>query len=206
MKKLILLLSITIFLTGCTIVRIDTSNIDNILSVVLSKDNNLYNQVGKGYKYYIPRAVSYVDTNGLNEKLYSSGNYYYLYIDALNYYYQKEVVYTAKDDVYYSKAIDNNDKQGYLEITKQDDLYFIEFMYNYAKIETLVKKSDINTTVLNASYILSTVKFNNSVIELMFNDDYFTGREKQYDIFSTNNKNTTLSKKWLEVYEEDSGN
>ena len=56
MKKLILLV-LLLLLCGCSIVRIDTSDINNIVSVVLSKNNNLYNKIGKGYKYYIPRGV-----------------------------------------------------------------------------------------------------------------------------------------------------
>ena len=58
MKKIILLGLITLILTGCTIVRIDTTRIDNIVSVVLSKENTLYNRVGRGYKYYVPRGVT----------------------------------------------------------------------------------------------------------------------------------------------------
>ena len=69
MKKIILVICL-LLLSGCSIVRIDTSNIDNIVSIVLSKDNKLYNQVGKGYKYYVPRGVSYIDTSDYNDTLY----------------------------------------------------------------------------------------------------------------------------------------
>ena len=49
MKKLVLVLVVTtLLLTGCTVVRIDTKSIDNIIGVVLEKNNTLYNQVGKG--------------------------------------------------------------------------------------------------------------------------------------------------------------
>ena len=87
-----MLLSVILF-TGCTVVRIDTTNIDNIISVVLSKKNTLYNRVGKGYKYYVPRGVTYIDTTELNDKLYSNGNYYYLYIDAVSYYHKVKINY-----------------------------------------------------------------------------------------------------------------
>ena len=93
MKKIILLGLITLILTGCTIVRIDTTSIDNIVSVVLSKENTLYNRVGRGYKYYVPRGVTYIDSSGTNDKLYSNGVYYYLYLDEISYYYQKSVNY-----------------------------------------------------------------------------------------------------------------
>ena len=182
MKKLaILLLSICLF-TGCTVVRIDTKSIDNIISVVLSKNNTLYNRVGKGYKYYVPRGVTYIDTDDLNDKLYSNGNYYYVYIDAVSYYYKKAVNYTENSKAYYSKFIDGK-KQGYLEINKEHDKYRIQFFYNYAKIEAVVPKSDIEKVVLDSSYILSTVKFNDNIIALMLKDDYFTNKEEKYEKF-----------------------
>ena len=202
MKKLVILALTALLLTGCTVVRIDTSNIDNIVAVVLSKDNNLYNRVGKGYKYYIPRGVSYIDTSDLNEKLYSEGNYYYLYIDAISYFHNKKLEYKENEKAYYSKKINMNDKEGYLEINKIDNLYLIEFMYNFSKIEALVPKQSIETVVLNATYILSTVKFNHNVIELMLDENYFTSREEVYDIFSAKEKIDTSSiRQWLE-YEE----
>lgn len=194
MKKIIILLLFSILLTGCTIVRIDVKSIDNTINVILSKDNNLYNRVGKGYKYYVPRAVSYIDTNELNEKLYSNGNYYYLYIDVISYYYNKENTYVTNEKAYYSEIIDINGKHGYLEINKVDEKYFVEFMYNYAKIETLVDKGDIKNVVLNASYILSTIKFNNKVIKLMIDDDFLVNREEKYDIFTSKKETNNFLK------------
>lgn len=204
MKKLIILALMAVVLTGCTVVRIDTNSIDNIVNVVLSKDSDLYNRVGKGYKYYVPRGVSYIDTYDLNEKLYSDGHYYYLYIDAISYYHKKELNYKINEKAYYSKKLEFNNKEGYLEINKTDNLYYIEFMYNYAKIEALVPKNMVETVVLNATYILSTVKFNNNVIELMLDDNYFTSREEQYDIFSAKEKTDTyFDRRWLEIIDDE---
>ena len=188
MKKVILLLALLtcVFLvTGCTIVRIDTDSIDNTINVILSKENTLYNRVGKGYKYYIPRGVIYIDTDEFNDKLYSNGNYYYLYIDAISYYYQKKTTSTKNEQAYYSKVIHTKDKDGYVEIIKQGKKYLVRFSYNYARIEALVDKKDINDVILNASYILSTVKFNHNVIKLMLNDEYFKNKEETYDLFNS---------------------
>ena len=188
MKKILLLGLAALILTGCTIVRIDTTSIDNILNVVLSKENTLYNRVGRGYKYYVPRGVTYIDSSGSNDKLYSNGVYYYLYLDEISYYYQTALDYEEDDSKYYSRKIDNNGKLGYLEITKQDDLYLIEFVYNYARIEALVPKEDINDTVLNSSYILSTIKYNSNIVKLSLEDDFLQNKEEKYDVFSAKNQ------------------
>lgn len=186
MKKILMVLLILFISTGCTIVRIDTESIDNTINVVLSKPNKLYNRIGKGYKYYVPRGVGYIDTEELNEKLYSNGNYYYLYVDAISYFYKKDISYKKNPKAYYTRKIYKNGKSGYLEINKiGEDKYFIEFLYNYAKIEAVAPKSEINTVILNSSYILSTVKFNNNVVKLMLNDNYFINKEEKYDIFNT---------------------
>lgn len=201
MKKLILLV-LLLLLCGCSIVRIDTSDINNIVSVVLSKNNNLYNQIGKGYKYYIPRGVSYMDTNDYNDVLYSNGNYYYLYIDVVSYYYDVVKEYQKDENSYYSEKIMINDKDGYLEINKQDDeRYFIEFMYNYSKMEALVDYEDINDVILNMSYILSTVKFNNNVIKVILDDDFLVSEEK-YDIFTSKKESNDFLKLENEPEEE----
>lgn len=184
MKRLVLLMGIFL-LCGCSIVRIDTNSIDNVVGVVLSKDNTLFNQIGKGYKYYIPRGVSYMNASDYNEVLYSNGNYYYLYIDTVSYYYNITKEYTENSNAYYSKKLNIKDKFGYLEINKQDDdKYFIEFMYNYAKIEAVVNYRDINDVILDSSYILSTIKFNNNVIKTILDDSFLIGEEK-YDIFTS---------------------
>ncbi len=187
--KRILTISLILLITGCTVVRIDTTSIDTIVNVVLSKDNTLYNRVGKGYKYYVPRGVTYLDTDDLNDKLYSKGNYYYLYVDAIGYYNDTEQQYQEDSSLYYSKKISKEDGfewSGYLEIELKDDLYYIEFVYNHAKIETVVSKDDINDAVLNAAYILSTIQFNSDVINLMLDEEYFTNREEKYDVFAKN--------------------
>lgn len=195
MKRLTILLLCLFLFTGCTVVRIDTKSIDNITNVILSKNNKLYNRIGKGYKYYIPRGVSYIDTSDLNDKLYSDGNYYYLYIDAVGYFYKRKIDYNENKEAYYSKKIEG-EKNGYLEINEIGSKYKIEFFYNYAKIETIVSKKNIEQVVLNSSYILSTIKFNDNIIELMLKDDYFTNKEEKYEKFVTK---TEMDKNILEV-------
>lgn len=189
MKKKILLGLMALLLTGCSIVRIDTTNIDNIINVVLSKENTLYNRVGRGYKYYVPRGVTYIDSSGSNDKLYSNGIYYYLYLDEISYYYKKSINYKVDNSKYYSKKTSSKGNTGYLEITKQNDLYLIVFVYNYAKIEALVPKDDINDTILNCSYILSTIKYNSKIVKLSLEDNFLKNKEEKYNVFSSKKQN-----------------
>ncbi len=188
MKKIILFL-ITIFLiTGCSVVRIDTDNIDNILNVILTKDNKLFNQFGKGYKYYLPGGVTYIDSDDLNDILYCNGTYYYLYVDAISYYYNVEDDYKVNKDAYYSKVLSQSEGfkyPGYLEVIEENGLYYVDFFYNYAKIETVVKKENLNDTILNASYILSTIKYNHNIVELMLEEDYFTNKTGKYNNYNS---------------------
>lgn len=182
MKKLAILF-ICLVLTGCTVVRINTMDIDNTVDIILSKENKLYNRVGKGYKYYIPKGMTYIDTNDLNDKLYSNGIYYYLYIDAISYYYKGELNYTKEPDIYYFREI-KKPKKGYIKIYKRNNKYQIIFVYNYSKIEAIVNKNQIEEVILNSSYILSTVKFNKKIIKMMLNEDYFTNKEERYNLFT----------------------
>ncbi|MBR2833961.1 MAG: hypothetical protein IKE75_06055 [Bacilli bacterium] len=186
-KKGIILCLLIILMTGCTVVRIDTSSIDNMIDVVLSKNNTLYNRVGIGYKYYIPRGVTYIDSVGTNDRLYSNGVYYYLYLDEIAYYYKNSLKFKEDPLKYYSRKLD----KGYLEITKKDNLYLIQFVYNYASIEALVPEEDINMTVLNSSYILSTIKYNNNIIKLSLNDD-LSKMEEKYDVFTSKKQSNSF--------------
>lgn len=188
MKKVILSLLLIILLTGCSVVRIDTNNIDNIVNVVLSKKNKLYNQVGQGYKYYLPSGVTYIESDEHNDILYCNGSYYYLYIDAINYYYQTKMEYEEDSNLYYSRKIKTSDgfnHSGYLQIKESDDLYHVEFVYNYARIEAVVGEEELRNTVLNSAYILSTIKYNYSIVELMLNEDYFTNKTGKYNTYDT---------------------
>lgn len=192
-KKSIIICLLVFILSGCTIVRIDTTSIDNIVNVILSKDNTLYNRVGIGYKYYVPRGVTYIDSSESNDRLYSNGVYYYLYLDEVNYYYKNVLKFKTDKSKYYSKRINNNNNIGYLEITQKKDLYLIEFVYNYAKIEALVPKEEIENTVLNASYILSTIKYNHDVIKLSLDDNFLKNKEDKYEEFTTKKENNNDS-------------
>lgn len=200
MKKFtIVLLMFVVLLSGCSVVRINTKDIDSILNAVLTKSNKLYNQVGQGYKYYVPAGVTYIDTDEYTNILYCNGSYYYLYIDMINYHYKTKINYKEKNNVYYSKKIDKSDGykySGYLEITEEDNnMYHIDFLYNYSKVEALVDKSKLNESILNISYILSTIKYNENVVNLMLDEDYFTNKTGKYNTYKTNDSSNKFKLK-----------
>lgn len=187
MKKILIIL-LLLTLTGCSIVRIDVSSIDNTVDVILSKKNTLYNEDGQGYKYYIPNGVTHIDTNDLMHTLYYNGEYLYLYVDIVSYYYKNDINYKKSNNSYFYKRINNGKQKGYVEVTQQDNLYYVNFYYNYARIEALVTKENLNTTIMNASYILSTINYNKKLIKTMLDEEYFTNKTGKYDLYKTNEK------------------
>ena len=84
-----------------------------------------------------------------------------MFISFYSYYQLILYTFSIQSDLYYYRDIDINGKKGYISIKQVEDRYMIDFMYNYAHIESLVTKENINSVILNSSYILSTVKFNN---------------------------------------------
>ena len=187
MKKILIIL-LLLTLTGCSIVRIDVSSIDNTVDVILSKKNTLYNEDGQGYKYYIPNGVTHIDTNDLMHTLYYNGEYLYLYVDIVSYYYKNDINYKKSNNSYFYKKINNGKQKGYVEVTQQDNLYYVNFYYNYARIEALVTKENLNTTIMNASYILSTINYNKKLIKTMLDEEYFTNKTGKYDLYKKKKK------------------
>ena len=191
MKKIILALFMLVFLTGCTPVQ--KMNIEDIVNDRISKDIRLTNEHRAGYKYYLPKGMKINDKSSYNEKI-KSGNYtYYLYVDVVSYYNKVIDKFESKDDVYYSSSIDYQEKFGYLEIKNiKDDKYIIEIMYNYAKIEVIVNEDDINVAVSNAINVLSSIEYNDTMINKLIGEETSSFNELEYNIFETTNDSTYL--------------
>ena len=77
-------------------------------------------------------------------------------------------------------------------------------MFNYAKIEVLVKKEDINKAVINASYILNSLTFNNKIIESKFAADKYDFNEENFNLFEPKRKEGNFLDyvEELDIYEE----
>ncbi|MDE5888701.1 MAG: hypothetical protein K2H20_01635, partial [Bacilli bacterium] len=146
----------------------------------------VYNKYRKGYKYNLPKGLDVVDNTEYNEVIYSKNYKYYLYVDAVSYYNKVIEKYEISDNSFVSKQISYEDKYGYLEINQMtNDKYFIEIMYNYAKIEVIVKKKDINVVVSNALSVLASVEFNDNVLKTLLDEETSQFKEFDFNIFET---------------------
>ena len=192
MKKLIILAVMIFFLCGCT--NINKSSINKITNDALNAKHSYANMIKVGYKYYKPLQMSVIETTDYNETLRSDGILYYLYIDIVSYYNKTNNEYTENDISYYSKAIKHKDKSGFIEINELDDnQYLIEIMYNYAKIEVMVDKERLNEAVAFSLSILSSVKYNDVVINNKLGQDVFSTHEESFNLFKSEVKdNATL--------------
>lgn len=198
MKKLVILLLATLMMTGCSVVPINNQSIDSIVDSILKENSELSNVSFEGYKYYLPKGVSLVEKSDYNAILLDNHNYYYLYVDAVSYYHHIDFTYEENKDAYFSKALSYQDKDGYIEITKSGENYFVEAMYHYAKIETFIKEDNLKDALTNIVVILSSVQYNDQVLATFVGDNILNYTEESFDIF----KPKRDEGEFLEIVEE----
>ncbi len=182
MKKIFLLSIILIFMTGCTSIKND--NLDNIIDKALNSNLITRNTNRVGYRYYLPRGLSIKYSDNYNEVFTSDKYTFYLYVDIVSYNKNVKFTYNENKNAYYSKLIEINGRNGYIEINNyKNNQYLIEIMYNYAKIEVIVYENDINSSVLYAMSVLSSITYNSSVIKSYLAIDDIETVEENFDIF-----------------------
>ena len=203
-KKIIILMIFILTLTGCT--NLTAMSIDQVVDVMLEENTKLANNVFDGYKYYIPKGLKLITKDEYNASLKDEyNNTYYFYIDVVSFYNKEDVEYKVNNKAYFSKELDYNDKKGYLEITKieETDAYFIEYMYNYGKIEAFVKENEIKSAIINMSSILKSLEFNRTVLESLIGNNVLDYKEDTYDVMKP--KGSTATKDTYLEYEEKYG-
>lgn len=189
MKKCLLLLTL-IFLCGCT--NIQEARPQELIKEIVSSKNYSYNEYRTGYKYYLPISMSSLSSKKYNEIL-TDGNYkYYLYVDLVSYLKKNEFSYTVNENAYISETINYNDLNGYLEVNERNDKYLIEIMYNYAKIEVIVDKDDINKAIVNSMIVLTTIDYTDDVIKNLLSIDDMTSSEENFSLFDESNDSNLL--------------
>ena len=201
MKKLVVLLSIvTIIATGCSVTKLDDKDVSKNINLLMSEKIKTYNVYYDGYKYYLPKGVNFIDKEDYNAIVQDkNGNRYYLYVDAISYYNKIENTYKVKKNAYYSQKLDYNKKDGYIQIDKDNGKYFIQFVYNYAKMEAYVSKKDLVDTVTNMCCILRSIKFNDKVLESIVGENALDYKEEDYTLF----KADSSKESFLDVVERE---
>ena len=196
MKKIIILLSISVLLvTGCTVKKLDDTNIGSNISFLLSDDTKLYNTFFDGFKYYVPKGLKLVNKDSYNAVFMDgNSNRYYLYVDAISYYHKTENTYMVNKNIHYSNKLNYNGKSGYIDIEKVDDKFYIQFVFNYAKMEAKVSEEDLTSVINNMCYVLRTVKFNDLVLESLIGENALNYKEEDFKLFRKDKKNTNVLK------------
>ena len=191
-----------LILTGCT--KID-GNIDNIISATMTKEIKGVNTVSTGYELYVPIGVKQLVDNEYNQKFKIRNTYVYLYVDTVSYYYKNGLnLKTNKDYNYYYKDISLNGKNGYIGINELDDgNFFVEIVYNYAKIEFYSDKENMPIIISNSMMIVNSIKFNDNLIKLELENTTSDGRNIKYELDKPKDSESTFSQYLQEYVEEE---
>ena len=188
-KKLILLIAI-ILLSGC--VKINETSYEGLINEVINSKVKAYNTYRDGYKYYLPKNYYVSNKKGYNEVIQNNNNVYYLYTDVVGYMNEKkEAVKFSKNTYYQTYFGDKND--GLLKITTKNNKYLVEIIYNYAKIEVIVKKDNLNEAITNGLVILSSIKYNKGILKNKSVTNVLNYNEKNVNIFSKKSGTETTS-------------
>jgi len=201
MKKLIVLLSIfVLFVTGCSVVKLDASNDEKNIDNLMARKVKMYNIFQEGYKYYLPKGLTFLDKEDYNAILKDKHNCrYYLYVDVISYYHQIENDYEVREDSYLSKRLDYNNKTGYIQIDKIDSKYFVQFVFHYSKIEAYVEKDYLSDAIINMCSILRSIKFNDVILESLIGENVLDYKEENYTLF----KADSSKESFLDVVERE---
>ena len=201
MKKLLITLLISsIMVIGCSIKKVSSNSVNDMLDTILYVDNKLVNTYMDGYEFYLPQGINVIDKKDYNLTIKDNKNNYYLYVDTIAYYYHQENTYEEKSDHYFSQKINYQGKEGFIDIVEKDNYYFVVLMYNYAKIETYILKDDFNISFINMCSILSSIKYNETIIKENIGTDGVSFKEERFNIFDSKAENDNFLK-----YEEEYG-
>ena len=202
LHKKIFLLILIILLCGC--VNINKSNYDELISNVVSSNTNIYNTYRDGYKFYLPKDLYVVKSSGYNEVIKNENEVYYLYIDVISYINKKALNHKIDNDNYYDSTFTKGDKQGFLIIKKKNNKYLVEIIYNYAKIEVIVKENNLNEAVTKGLIILTSMKYNDGVLKNKNTSNVLNYNEKNIDIFikKSGKENSSNFLEYVEEYDK----
>ena len=161
MKKFLLPLLIILLLTGCSKIDTKTTEYSSIVNTVLSNSNKSVNTASVGYKYYTPVGVNLVYDNEANKKFKIRDTNIFLYVDIISYYYKNNLNY---DEIENNNFYSSKFSDVFISISKENELYFLKIVYNYAKIEAYVKEKDLGDIISYSAIILNSIDYNDNLI------------------------------------------
>lgn len=184
MKKVILLFAFIILFSGCSVKEIKDEDINKIIEETFSYKVKSTNNSFKGYKFYTPRGFIIQNKKDNNYVLLSNKEKYYLYIDIVSYFHKEKIEFELDNSIYFSKKISYNDIDGYVKVREyDDDLYFVDILYNYSKIEAYVSEENLEYAIKNSLKILSSIEYNDVILDTMIGEKTLDYKEEVYNFF-----------------------
>lgn len=181
MKKILIILLILLTLTGCSTINKNTNYITYISSVITNNNYNV-NKTSKGYKYFLPKGVSLIKDVDFNQKFKCYDTYIYLNADILSYYHKITPAIDNNESNIYFRQFEKDNKIGYIKIKQENDNFFVEILYNYAKIEVYTREEYLKNIITYSTIILTSIVYNDEIIESVVNENYFSSMETEYKI------------------------
>ena len=197
MHKKLLLICLAFLLVGCKRIDNEKDYVKLVNNCLVDKIST--NDVSQGYKFYIPKGIKKVQDYNYNQVFLANDTSIYLYVDIVSYYYKRELNYEKNKKAMYFKEIKHKKKNGYIEISKEDNLYFVKIIYNYAKIETYTTEDDLNKIITLSSIIINSIDYNDKVIEKVLEGDFREFSEITYEVKKPNDADNSFSQ-YLEEY------
>lgn len=203
MKKLIFLLILVVILTtGCTLKNINTLTTDDLVDTVMRNKSKATNSALKGYKFYLPNGMQMIDDSNNNNVIYSNGDKYYLYVDLVSYYNKKTNEYkiNTEKEAFFSKILNYNDKSGYILVTKYQNKYFVEVMYNYSKIEVITRS--YKEAITKSLIVLKSIEFNDKIIETLIGTNILEYDEEDFNLLGPSSETIDFLQEYEDVNNE----
>ncbi len=201
MKKIIVLLSIVLLsVTGCSIKKLDDDDIKKNINTLLSENVKISNVNFEGYEYYVPTGLKFLNKEEYNAVFRDRfDNKYYLFVDVIGYYHKIENTYEENTEAYYSEKLNfSKGRDGYIEIDEVSDKYFIQYVFNYGRMQALVKKDDLIRVINNMSYVLRSIRYNDEVLDSLVGENILSYAEENFSLFEIE----STQEDFLDVVEE----
>lgn len=161
---------------------------EDIINNILVKDNHLVSERREGYSFYKPKGFTILKRDNLNTIFNYNGYKVYMYVDLYGYNLGIKFKYHPKNNILYSKEINKYNKYGFIEIYEENGAYFYKILYNYIRIEGYSNKNDIKLLLSKLARLLSSIEYNDKVIQKKLSTENSVYDEKELKYFIKKDK------------------